>query len=88
MPNRVKNRWKLNDHCTRYELEDDFFIDRETVKPLQDSGYLYGVYKSGAGAFTSNYDGKTYRIAGYIGGADTLKAALAIAEGGTNARVS
>ncbi len=83
MEQRVVAKWKLNDHVTRYSLHDGFFIDRETAKPLQDCGYLYGVYKAGAGKEIRYHDGSTYRIAGYIGGATTLKAAIAIATGGT-----
>lgn len=66
----------MNDHLTRYHLGDGLFVDRDTLTGFRWYDYKYSVWKAGAGQMTS----AGYRIAGWLGGADTLKAALEIAE--------
>ena len=66
----------LNDHCTRYKLPNGWFIDKDL--PRLNGGRRYTLWEPGAGDEVGRVKGRTYRIAAWRGGADTLKAALAL----------
>jgi hypothetical protein len=69
---------QMNDHLTRWHIDNPsdpdhgFFIDRDSLVGFRHFGYRYSVWQSGTGELQP----AGYRIAGFRGGADTLKAAL------------
>ena len=73
---------KLNDHVTRFHLDNGLFIDHETVTALQYRSHPYEIWESGAGETVTCRDGSTYQIAAYRGGANTLRAAIKQAKEG------